>query len=86
MTTTPLQALALFNDRLVLDLADTFAQRVRTEVGEDASRQITRAWRLALGREPDIEERRLATDLAARHGLEAVCRGLLNLTEFVAVD
>ena len=48
--------------------------------------QVARGWRLALGREPDAEELRLAESLAAEHGLEAVCRGLFNLAEFVVID
>ena len=86
VTTTPLQALALLNDEFVLVMADAFAGRLRGEAGHDASAQVTRAWRLALGRDPDAEERRLAETLAAEHGLEAVCRGLFNVAEFVVID
>jgi len=86
VTTTPLQALALLNDELVFVLADAFATRLRKEAGADVAAQVVRGWQLALGREPDADERRLAGALAAEHGLEAVCRGLFNLGEFVVID
>ena len=86
VTTTPLQALALLNDELVLVLADAFATRLRGEARDNVVAQVARGWRLALGREPDAEELRLAESLAAEHGLEAVCRGLFNLAEFVVID
>jgi len=86
VTTTPLQALALLNDELVFVLADAFATRLRKEAGVDVAAQVVRGWQLALGREPDADERRLAGALAAEHGLEAVCRGLFNLGEFVVID
>jgi hypothetical protein len=78
--------LALLNDEFVLVMADAFAGRLRGEAGDDTSAQVTRGWRLALGRDPDAEERRLAETLAAEHGLEAVCRGLFNVAEFVVID
>jgi hypothetical protein len=86
VTMTPLQALALLNDELVFVLADAFATRLRREAGDDAAAQITRGWQLALGRKPAAEESRLAETLAADHGLEAVCRGLFNVGEFVMID
>jgi len=86
VTTTPLQALALLNDEFVLRLADAFAARVRGDAAEDLPTQVTLAWRLALAREPDPDERRLSESLAADHGLEALCRGLFNLGEFVIID
>ncbi|MFM8579243.1 MAG: DUF1553 domain-containing protein, partial [Planctomycetaceae bacterium] len=86
VTTTPLQSLALFNDDLVLTLADAFATRLRSDAGAKTAAQVTLAWRLALAREPDREERRLAESLVDRHGLAAMCRGLFNLGAFVVVD
>jgi hypothetical protein len=86
VTVTPLQSLALLNDAFVLRMAEAFAGRVAADVGGDVPRQVTRAWWLALGRDPDGEERRLAEALVAGHGLPALCRGLFNLTEFVVID
>lgn len=41
---------------------------------------------LALARDPDPAERRLSEALAVDHGLEALCRSLFNLGEFVVID
>jgi hypothetical protein len=82
-TTTPLQALALLNDRFMLRQADRFAERVRSEAPHDP---VTLAARLAWQREPDPIERRSLRDHAALHGLAAVCRVLLNSSEFLYVD
>jgi hypothetical protein len=86
VTTTPLQSLALLNDAFVFRMADAFASRVEREQGDDVTRQATRAWRLAIGRDPDDGERRLSERLVMDHGLAALCRGLFNVTEFVVVD
>ena len=55
ITTTPLQALALMNNALVLHLSDAFAARLSRE---DEADRVDRAYRLAYaGRRPDPEER-----------------------------
>ncbi len=51
-TTTPLQALALLNNALVLHLSEALADRLAREEGADPVRQVDRAYRLALGRRP----------------------------------
>lgn len=86
VTTTPLQSLSLMNNPLVLRLADHFAERVRTEAGEDRSAQIIRAWQLAVGRDPLHSEHHLSDQLVKNHGLSALCRGLFNMNEFVVVE
>ena len=48
-TTTPLQALALMNNAMVLHLSDAFATRLVREAGPDAEAQVTLAYRLAPG-------------------------------------
>ncbi len=86
VTTTPLQSLSLMNNAFVLRMADYFAERVQAEAGDGVGDQIDRAWRLAIGREPDDLERRLSEKLVRRHGLPALCRGLFNVNEFVVID
>ncbi len=86
VTTTPLQALSLLNNSLVLQLSDAFADRVKAEVGEDASAQVTRAWSLAVCRKPSKAERELSEKLVKEHGLAPLCRGLFNSNEFVIVE
>ncbi len=83
VTTTPLQALSLMNNAFVLRMADHFAQRLQTESPGDVSAQVTRAWQLAICRDPSPDERTLSDRLARNHGLSALCRGLFNLNDFV---
>src|SRR5262249_37506699 len=77
VTTTPLQALALFNNAFVLGQAERFARRLREEAGGDIGGQVCRAYRLAFGRDPDKRELDLVKPFVERHGLEALCRVLL---------
>ncbi|QJW94327.1 DUF1549 domain-containing protein [Frigoriglobus tundricola] len=85
VTTTPLQALALWNNGFALRAADAFAARVQKEA-DGAENQIRRAWRLAYQRDPSAEEAKLAAQLVADHGLKALCRVLFNSNEFVTVE
>jgi len=59
-STTPLQSLTLLNSEFVLRRARAFAARVRSEAGDDAAACVERVYRLALGREPTVEERALS--------------------------
>jgi hypothetical protein len=83
---TPLQALALMNDRFMVRQAEHFADRLKRESGEDISAQVKRAYRLALGRSPTEGETELMSGYARKHGSAAMCRLVLNLNEFVFVD
>jgi len=49
-------------------------------------KQIERACRLALSRQPRPEEAALLRAYAQRHGLANACRVLFNSSEFVFVD
>ncbi len=84
-TITPLQALALLNDRLSLVMAKHFAARVE-RMGDTPEARVTAAFRLALARPPSADERRKLADYAERYGLANACRVILNLNEFVFVD
>jgi mono/diheme cytochrome c family protein len=85
-TTTPLQALGLWNNSLVLRMADSFAERLRREVGADERRQIELAYELAFAREPDAGELKIAVDFVRKNGLPAFCRVIFNSNEFLYVD
>jgi hypothetical protein len=82
-STTPVQALNLFNSRFTLEQAEAFARRVRNEVGEDSASQIQRAYLLALSRLPRPEELRDAEPVVREHGLATLCRVLFNANEFL---
>jgi hypothetical protein len=82
---TALQALALLNDKFMLCMAEHFAARVEKS-GGDLTGKINTAYRLALGREPTVEEGRVLIDYARKHGLVNICRLILNTNEFAFVD
>lgn len=82
-STTPIQALNLFNSRFVIDEAEAFAIRIIDDAGPDRAEQIDRLFLLAYGRAPDPEERRDALAVASEHGLATVCRAVFNSNEFL---
>ncbi len=86
ITTTPLQALALWNSGFALRMSDAFAARVEGEAPNDVPKQVRRAWQLAYQREPTAQEAKLAETVAADHGLRAICRVLFNSNEFLTID
>ncbi|MBL9151666.1 MAG: PSD1 domain-containing protein [Verrucomicrobiales bacterium] len=84
-STTPIQALNLFNSRFTLDQAAAFAERVRREAGDGVEAQVRGAYRLALGRDPVTEELGDAASAVSEHGLVPLCRALFNANEFLFV-
>jgi hypothetical protein len=82
VTSTPLQALTLFNNAFVLHQAEVFASRLKGEPRE----QVRRAYRLALGREPTPAEERVVVPFVERHGAAALARVLFNTSEFLTVE
>ncbi len=82
VSTVPTQALTLMNNDFVLSQARLFAARIQ-EAALDPSAQIDTAYRLALGRPPQAEERRLAAEYLKSGTLEGFAHVLLNLNEFV---
>ncbi len=86
VSTTPLQALNLFNGDFVLTQAEKLAERVQGKAGTDSGAQITRAFALAFGRAPSSGEARAAQTLVAQDGLPALCRVLLNANEFAFIE
>jgi hypothetical protein len=86
VSTTALQALALLNSPFMAEQAREFAARVRREAGDDPAAQTRRAFQLALARSPNEAELSRGTALVAAHGLEVLCRGIYNASEFVYID
>jgi hypothetical protein len=66
VTTTAPQALNLLNDKAILQAAQSFAGRVLGEAGTDVNAQIAKAYALALGRRPDVEEVKMAIGFLQR--------------------
>jgi hypothetical protein len=101
VTTTAPQALMLLNDKIVVDIARQFAQRIEREAGDDPAKLVDRAFELALARKPDAaeassmrgflqEQTAFHREKGAKDALyEAVvdlCHSVLNLNESLFVD
>ncbi len=84
VTTTPLQALALLNNALVLQLADAFAARLESQQST-LTGQVTAAYALTYGREPTTADLETASEFIQNYGLTAFCRVLFNTNEFLYV-
>ena len=82
-STTPIQALNLFNSRFTLEQAEAFAARVKAEVGDDLTKQIRRAYELALSRNPSSAELADSKPVVSAHGLPTLGRALFNSNEFL---
>ncbi|MEX2288321.1 MAG: PSD1 and planctomycete cytochrome C domain-containing protein [Planctomycetaceae bacterium] len=82
-STTAIQALNLFNSRFTDQQSKMFAERLAREAGTDRNNQVSRAFLLAYGRKPDDREAAAAVALVDRHGLPALCRAVLNSSEFL---
>ncbi len=57
VTTTPLQALTLFNSDVVFDWSQALAGRVINEAGPDETAQLNRLYQILFAREPNKTER-----------------------------
>lgn len=85
LTTTPLQALSLWNGAFALRMASNLAERIAREAtGPDL--QIRRLYQLLYQRDPAPEERTAARALVDQHGLKVLCRALCNTNEFLTVE
>ena len=81
-STTPIQALNLFNSDFTLDRADAFAARVTVKTN-NISEQIHEVYELSLSRKPDVAELDDAEPIVKQHGLSTLCRVLFNSNEFL---
>lgn len=79
-STTPLQALSLFNSRFTLQQAEKLAARVAGK--KDPT---TRVFQLLYQRAPDEAELADASDFIRQHGLIPFCRAMLNTNEFLFI-
>ena len=84
-STTPIQALNLFNSRFTAEESAAFADRVQAEVGTAPGAGIRRAYQRALGRDPSPEELAEMEPTVREHGLAALCRALFNCNEFLFI-
>ena len=84
-STTPIQALNLFNSQFTLDESKALAIRAAAEAGADVNAQVQRTYQLAFGREPSPEELAEANSLANEFGLATLCRAIFNSSEFLFI-
>jgi hypothetical protein len=89
-STTPLQALTLLNNAAYYEFAQAFADRLARECSAEVDARLNRAFMLATGRTPTLEEAailRALLEKEAVHGDKAawtaLARALLNLDEFI---
>ncbi len=82
-STTPIQALNLFNSRFTIEESAALAARIRSEVGDGPAAGVRRAYELVLQRPPDEDELADAVAVVRLHGLQPVCRALFNTNEFL---
>ena len=85
VTMTAVQALALLNDPLLIEQSRRLAERLRMH-SSDFSKQVGLLYRLALSRAPEPQETGLLANYSEEHGLENLCRLVLNSNEFLFVD
>ncbi|QDV47689.1 hypothetical protein Enr13x_76000 [Stieleria neptunia] len=84
-STTALQALAQWNNRLVEAMSKRFSSRLSAETTTD-DEAIRLACRLAWGRDANETERGPLTELLTEHGLETLCRVVLNASAMMYLD
>ncbi|HLY74523.1 MAG TPA: PSD1 and planctomycete cytochrome C domain-containing protein [Planctomycetota bacterium] len=80
------QALELLNGSLSNPLAAAFATRLSQEAGSSPAAQIDLAFRLAAGRSPNPDEKRLAVEFLAHRSLKEFALALFNLNSFLYVN
>ena len=88
---TALQALTMYNNDFVNEEVVYMAERIRKETGPDVGEQARYAFELALNRSPKPMELEGALKLIAEtqpraNGLAALCRTLVNASEFIYID
>jgi hypothetical protein len=80
------QSLELLNGRLANELAAAFAERLIHEVGSDASRQVDRAFELAVGRLPSVQEAERSLRFLATQPLKEFALAMFNINSFLYID
>ncbi|MEX1096008.1 MAG: DUF1553 domain-containing protein, partial [Planctomycetales bacterium] len=85
-STTPVQALSLWNGALMVKAAEAFAARVRQQAGDAPRDQVAAVWRLALSREPATDELESSVAFLSEHELMELCRVIFNLNEFLHAE
>ena len=67
VTTTPLQALTLYNSDIIFQWSQALAGRIINEVGWEKSAQLDRLYQILFGRKPKDEEKQLLQAFLVEH-------------------
>jgi hypothetical protein len=86
VTSTPLQALALLNNKFMEHCAERFAERLKRETPSETTAQVRRAYELSFARRATDAEVAFGRGFAEKHGLSQLCLVLLNTNEFSFID
>ncbi len=84
-STTPLQAMNLFNSRWTYEVASRLAAHLDKNA-TSAEERVRQAFQSVLAREPDAEEERWSLSLIEKHGMTSLVRALLNTNEFLWIE
>ena len=84
-STTPLQALNLFNSTFVLQQCEILAEQLEEDFSDDVAAQVRQVLHRAFGRIPDEIEIDEAAEFVKEEGLVQFCRAIFNANEFVFV-
>ena len=79
-STTPLQALNLFNSRFTIQQAEKLAERLG-----DAEDRVPRVYELLYSRPATAEDLADAEGFIGKHGFTSFCRAMLNTNEFLFI-
>ena len=82
-STTPLQALNLFNSSFMIQQAELLAESLEQESPGAIDRQVFHAYERCYGRSPSEREVGAAMKFIAEYGLQEFCRAMLNSNEFL---
>lgn len=85
-STTPLQALNLFNSHFLVQQAELFAEMLENHHLDDRDSQISTAYWRCYGRAPRSGEVENGAKFIAEYGLTSFCRALLNSNEFLFIQ
>jgi mono/diheme cytochrome c family protein len=83
-STTPLQAMGMFNSTFVLQQANLLSKRLQAEADTDVAR-VNRAWQLCFQRPPDATELAASVAFIKAKGLVQFCRAILNTNELAFI-
>lgn len=84
-STTPLQALNLFNSPFVIQQAEYFAKSLNQFEDSNIENSIKNAFLKCFTRHPTQHEISISRSFIKKHGLESFTRALLNSNEFIHI-